>query len=134
MRASSRPTATRCTTLRSAFSDAADPHEIGREVAARWGDAVLRALELRDRGGLSAERFIDVDYRDIVHEPLAVIRKIYAYFGRELDAGAERAMGDFLAAHPKDKHGAHEYSLEQFGLDRGEQARRFAGYRARFGC
>ena len=47
---------------------------------------------------------------------------------------AEQAMRDFLAANPKDKHGAHRYSLEQFGLDAEEQAGRFAGYRARFGC
>ena len=47
---------------------------------------------------------------------------------------AERAMRAFLAANPKDKHGAHRYSLEQFGLDADEQDRRFAAYRARFGC
>jgi len=122
------------TTLRSAFSVAADPHEIGREIAGRWGDGLLRSLEQRDRGALPADRFIDIDYLDIVRAPVETVRRIYASFDRELGAEAERAMREFLAANPKDKHGAHRYSLHAFGLDTDEQARRFADYRARFGC
>lgn len=122
------------TMLRAAFSERADPPAIGREMSRRWGDGLLHALAQRDNAGLPADRFIDIDYRAIVGSPIETVRKIYARFERELTTEAERAMREFLADNPKDKHGAHEYSLEQFGLDPDEQAERFAGYRARFGC
>lgn len=122
------------TMLRGAFSETADPHAIGQEMARRWGDGLLRALEQREHDHLPADRFLDVDYREIVREPIGTVRQIYTRFGRELGAGAEAAMREFLAANPKNKHGAHRYSLEAFGLDRAAQARRFADYRARFAC
>ena len=42
-------------------------------------------------------------------------------------------MRRFLAANPKDKHGRHEYTLEEFGLDRDQERQRYAWYRERFG-
>lgn len=120
------------TMLRAAFSESADPRVIGREMSERWGDGLLRALEQRDDGRLPVDRFIDIDYRAIVSRPIETVKTIYARFGRELTPASEQAMRAFLAANPKDKHGAHHYSLEQFGLDADEQAERFHGYRARF--
>ena len=122
------------TVLRAAFSESADPQAIGREMSERWGGGLLRVMEQRQSGRLPADRFIDVDYRAIVDCPIDTVKTIYARFNREPTFEAEQAMRDFLAANPKDKHGAHRYSLEQFGLDAEEQAGRFAGYRARFGC
>jgi len=122
------------TMLRGAFSRAADPVAIGREVSARWGEAVLDVMRQRDAGVLPSERFIDLDYRRIVREPIDTLRALYERLGRTLDSDAEAAMSAFLAANPKDKYGRHRYSLEAFGLDREAEARRFAGYRARFGC
>ena len=42
-------------------------------------------------------------------------------------------MRRHLADYPKDKHGAHTYSLDAFGLDPGELAHRFKGYCEHFG-
>lgn len=122
------------TMLRAAFSESAAPEAVGREMAERWGGGLLQALELREKGQLPTNRFIDIDYRAIVNRPIETVESIYARFDRELTPAAGQAMRAFLAANPKDKHGAHRYSLEQFGLDADEQAARFAGYRARFGC
>jgi phosphatidylethanolamine-binding protein (PEBP) family uncharacterized protein len=91
-------------------------------------------MAARDSGRLPDEAFMDVGYRRIVDAPLETVRAIYARFGRELTDAAESAMRRFLAAHPKNKHGRHRYSLEAFGLDREEETARFAAYRARFGC
>lgn len=122
------------TMLRAAFSESADPRAVGREMAQRWGDGLLDVMAQREYGRLPADRFIDIDYRAVVGSPIETVKTIYARFDRELTPAAEQAMHDFLAANPKDKHGAHQYSLEQFGLDADEQDRRFAAYRARFGC
>ena len=41
-------------------------------------------------------------------------------------------MERWIEANPRHKHGAHRYTLEQFGLDRGEIERISAPYRERF--
>jgi hypothetical protein len=122
------------TAMRGAFSDCVDPVAVGREMSARWGDAVLQAVNQRVSGRLPERAFMDVDYRNIVASPLDTVRSIYARFGRTLSDEAERAMRRFLAENPKDKHGRHRYSLDAYGLNREREAARFADYRARFGC
>jgi hypothetical protein len=122
------------TALRGAFSDSADPVAIGREMSARWGDAVLAAMAARSADEVPASAFFDIDYRRIVAAPLDTVRELYAWQGRTLTDEAEAAMRRFLEANPKDKHGAHRYSLTAFGLDAEREARRFAAYRERFGC
>jgi hypothetical protein len=41
-------------------------------------------------------------------------------------------MQAHLAAHPRDEHGLHRYSLAMFGLDAELVSRRFERYRTRF--
>lgn len=121
------------TVLRSTFSDTVDPVAVGREVTTRWCEGMRRALAVRDGGTVPGERFFDVQYTDLVRDPLGVVRRIYAHFDMRLTDAAENRMRRFLAENPKDKHGRHEYTLEQFGLDRDEEWQRYAWYRERFG-
>jgi hypothetical protein len=37
-------------------------------------------------------------------------------------------MRDFREQHPKDKHGSHQYSLEEWSLDESEIRERFGDY------
>jgi len=122
------------TTLRRAFGDGVDPIAVGREKAKRWGDGLLAAVAARADGRLPAAPFLDLAYADIVADPIASVSRIYDRFGFEFSAEAEASMREFLARHPKDKHGRHRYCPEDFGLDRDAEQARFAAYRARFGC
>lgn len=121
------------TTLRSTFSDIADPFEIGTEVCARWAEGMRRALAARDSGVLPASRFVDVSYDALVREPLGAVRQLYAQLDRELTPAAEERMRRFLAANPKDRFGRHHYTLAQFGLEPAQVRSTFASYCARFG-
>jgi len=121
------------TVLRSTFSDTVDPVAVGREVTHRWAEGMRRALAARDGGCAPAERFLDVHYADLVRDPIGVVRRIYTHFDLPYSPAADARMRAFLAEHPKDKHGRHEYTLEQFGLDRDVERRRYAWYRERFG-
>ena len=62
-----------------------------------------------------------------------MIRRIYAHFDVPLTEEASVAMRGFLAANPKDKHGAHRYSLSSFGLEADDLVRRFKAYREYYG-
>ncbi len=122
--------ASHATVLRRAFSDSADPHEIATDWAARWSAALDDFLTVRDRK--PAEHFLDVDYDEIESDPPGTIAKIYDFLGWELTPAARERMRAFLDANPKDKHGAHRYSLAQFGLDRDTELARFRNYCERF--
>jgi hypothetical protein len=116
--------------LRRAFSDRAVPRQIAADWAERWASALDDFLAVRERAGEG--RFFDVDYRALERAPLEAVQEVYSFLGWPFTERARAAMTAFLAANPKDKHGAHRYTLEEFGLDRARLARRFRGYSQRF--
>lgn len=118
--------------LQAAFARDLDMAEIGAEVTHRWAGGLERGLQFRRSGGVPAERFVDVHYHDLIGDPLATIRGIYRHFDLPFTPGAETAMRAHLARNPKDKHGAHRYALEAFGLEAGVLNDRFKSYREAF--
>jgi hypothetical protein len=120
------------TVLRQTFSDVVDPALVGREVTELTADEIKVGLEARDDACARPDQFFDVRYRDLVKDPLATVRNIYAHFDMPLTTTAETRMRRYLTETPKDKHGAHVYSLAQFGLDHDEERERYRAYRERF--
>lgn len=105
--------------------DAANLHEIGRREMNNWHVATTRAIAVRER---APKNFMDVQHRDFHADPMAVVRRIYDHFGFTLSPDAERRMRQRIGTDPESQHGAHEYTLEQFGLDKGTIRERFADY------
>jgi hypothetical protein len=122
--------ASHATVLRRAFSDHAVPNEIAADWADRWARALERFLAVRDRA--PPGQFLDVAYDDIERAPLETVERVYAFLGWPLTREARAAMNGFLAANPKNKHGVHRYTLEQFGLDHAALLARFHNYSERF--
>ncbi len=75
---------------------------------------------------------VDVQYTDLVGDPVATVAAIYRGCGDELDDAGAAAIGAYVGAHPKGQFGAHRYDVTEYGLDPGELADRFAGYVARY--
>lgn len=65
---------------------------------------------------LPKRQYISIDYNDIVEDPMKVVTNIYEHFDIELTEKAKSAMAREIARNPKDKKGAHHYSMEQFGF------------------
>jgi hypothetical protein len=122
--------ASHATVLRRAFSDSADPEQIAADWTGRWARALDTFLAARDRA--PAAQFLDVSYEEIEHSPLATIERVYDFLGWPVSAQARSAMEAFLTANPKNKHGVHRYTLEQYGLDRNTEIKRFSRYCERF--
>jgi hypothetical protein len=122
--------ASHATVLRRAFSDSADPKHIAADWADRWARALEKFLVVRDRAASS--QFLDVDFESIESDPLGAVERVYDFLGWPLTNGARAAMQNFLAANPKNKHGVHRYTLEQFGLSRAAETARFRNYCERF--
>lgn len=110
-------------------SETVDPREVGRQVRERYAWALGRCMRSRER--LPADRFLDVDYRDVQGDPLAQVRRIYGWIGGQLCAGAEARMCTWLTDNARDTRAPHRYTLEEFGYTEEALRRQFAEYRAR---
>ena len=122
--------ASHATVLRRAFSDSADPKKIAADWADRWSRALDKFLAVRDRA--SPSQFLDLGFESIEADPLGTVERVYDFLGWPLTTQARTAMQNFLAANPKNKHGVHSYTLEQFGLSRATETIRFKSYCERF--
>uniref|UniRef100_C6DYF5 Sulfotransferase n=1 Tax=Geobacter sp. (strain M21) TaxID=443144 RepID=C6DYF5_GEOSM len=119
--------------LRAPFTGPIDLAELGGEVSRRWEDSALAATRFRAGASGGGGRFHDVNYPDLLRDPMAVVQGIYRFLDKELAPEAEEAMHLFILQQPKDKHGAHRYSLKQFGLDAEAEREKFQQYSNYFG-
>lgn len=89
---------------------------------AQFGQVVLNYLvkcmqsAMQQREAMDANRFIDIQFNDFINDSMGVARSIYQHFGLELSSETEAAMQAHVDAHPMNKHGKHDYALEQYGL------------------
>ena len=110
--------------LRSAFSDKVNVPAVAREWMHWWAEGLRRARAFRDAN--RNVQFLDLDYDELVADPVAVAAGLYEKLDWSWSDQAGRRMRAFLTDNAQDKHGRHRYTLEQFGLDPGEVAALFA--------
>ena len=116
--------------LSNVLTDHPDPVAIGTHNAALWCYSLQRLMEFRDNG--NEDRFFDVSFQAVQHDPMAAVEQLYAELGDELSADARRRMQDFWAESSKDRSGPHAYRGETFGLDPASIREQFAFYYDRF--
>jgi hypothetical protein len=117
-------------TLSGTFSDADHTPYVAEHWPAMLEESVRRIEAFR--AAHPEHPIVDVQYADLVRDPLPTVEDLYAACGEDLDAGALEAMAAYVNAHPKTEFGTHGYDLAEFGLDGGELAERFAGYVDRY--
>jgi len=79
------------------------------------------------------DRFVDVDYRSFVSDPMGVACSLYSAMGIELTNETEHAMRRWSEERPKDRFGAHRYAAEDFGLSEGVIRERMSDYVEHYG-
>jgi hypothetical protein len=99
--------------FRGIHSQSIDPHELGRQALQRLATDLEHYRMQRQRCDTS--RFIDIEYADLINEPMATIRRIYHWFDIELSAEAEERIQKFIARERTHKT-THHYSPEYFGM------------------
>jgi hypothetical protein len=112
------------------FSDTVDPFTIGRDALQYWSETLNAFLEERER--LPGGRIFDLDYLEILRDPVTAIRRAYDYFGWSLSRLAEKQMRAVLVNQPREQRGRHRYNPSQFGLEV-SHAEAFGTYCERFG-
>src|SRR5262249_16727712 len=117
--------------LRSMATDRVDPFAIGADWTQRLAAGLQRTMDARRNGLLRDEQVFDLHFHEFVGNEIAMVSRIYTFFDMEFTREAETRMRTFLAVNPKDKHGAHRYTLAQAGLDEATERRRYASYQER---
>ncbi|MGO9343209.1 MAG: sulfotransferase family protein [Acidimicrobiales bacterium] len=108
-----------------------DEDGIGEQQVELWCEALMRAVAYREQVG--EVRFCDISFADMQKDPVDVLGSAYDKLGLVFSAEAERRMADWRAANPPGAHGAHEFSLDEFGLSADAVRERFSFYLDRFG-
>jgi hypothetical protein len=117
-------------TLSSTFSDADHRPYIAEHWPAMLEESVRRIDAFRDaHPGLPV---VDVQYADLVDDPVATVRSIYSAVGDELDDRGAAAISEYVRAHPRGQFGAHRYDVSEYGLDAAALAERFSAYTDRY--
>lgn len=75
-------------------------------------------------------RVVDVHYRDLIEDVGATAGRIYNAAGADLADDALANMMEWDRTHPKDAHGRHVYTLEQYGFDTARMEEDFGHYLA----
>ena len=106
----------------------------------RWSDLVALMLDrqaaVRERLGEAdrdAGRWIDVDYRRLVADPVGTVAALYGRLGWPVSDRQLERFRAYAEANPQHGRGRHDYRAADFGLDPGELSERFAAYRERYG-
>jgi hypothetical protein len=104
---------------------------IGERCLDFWGRGMEIAMRSRDK--LGEDRFADVWNRDLVADPIATFEKLYDRLGYTIDDAMRGRLEDYHRRNAKGAHGAHTYTLEEYGLSEERVNAAFAEYNERFG-
>lgn len=99
--------------LHGLYSDSVDCRRLGPEILQLMAELEQVAREDTVR---NPARVYPIEYGALMSDPIGAVRAIYHHFDLPLEDGMEQRMREWLARNPANKHGAHQYDLEQFGL------------------
>lgn len=116
--------------MRHGFSDQVDAQGIGEQEFA----LITHMLQAAAKARSSADpaRFYDLQYEEVMADPVGAVRRIYRFFDLPYSDAVEQGVVRWLKENPQNKHGRHGYSLEQYGLTRERIRSEFAGYREQY--
>ncbi len=98
---------------------------IGRTQLAMLSEEVHRFDAARSK--YPAEQFYDVDYHDLVADPVGTIEGIHGHFGLDFsNAAADAVRADHEASQAGPRAPKHAYALADYGLNEAQVAAAFA--------
>ena len=112
------------------YYDHPNPMAVGADIAAIVERLLRKGIEDRPAGD---PRFVDIQFADLIADPIGCVRRIYAASGDKLTPAAQARMQAWSAENRQEKHGRHDYAAEDFGLDVADLRRRLAFYQAAYG-
>lgn len=103
-----------------------DRAALGQELLQLWHDGQVASMAWRQAN--PDVKVLDLRFRDIVADPVAAVRQVYAHAGMDFGRATQEAVAGWWAANPSDKHGQHRYELADYGLTRAQVETVYADY------
>ncbi|MDP2314727.1 MAG: sulfotransferase [Pseudomonadota bacterium] len=119
-----------CLNMHAVLCDPLDAPAIV-EANTRWQVALANAA-VNPGAGVPAARVLDIDYRQLVADPVGTMRHIHGHFGLEWDASLAACMAAYVHDNGQRKFGENAYTIGDFGQSEADLRRRFAPYREAF--
>jgi Sulfotransferase family len=116
--------------VRPMFSDGIDFKDIGVTMLDTFDKMIERTLAYKQKHGWNS--IYDMQYADVMRDPIAEMKKAYQHFNEPVTAQAEAAMQAFMQNNQQGKHGKHTYQLEDYGLTKEQIRAHFKDYVERF--
>ena len=116
--------------VRSMSSEPRSRSDLGAEQLTFMSGMLDKAVRFRRNHPELEERWVDVDYQDLVRDPLALVRDIYGRFGWSLEETAVKSMlsWQLKQAGKRRTETRHQYDLQDFGLAPDKVNEAFASY------
>lgn len=92
-----------------------DPHTLGEVLIGFWANEMARHRQARERLG-SRLRLLELNYSELLDDPLPGIRSAYELAGMELTPTGEKSIRNWLVQNPQGKHGKVDYDLDRYGI------------------
>lgn len=108
------------------FSDDVDLKYIGRLNVEHWSRGMQRVLEFRADD--ADERFYDIDFVAMQHDPIGVVTELYGWLGLPVGEEFEARMHSWWAAAAAEREPPSHADPAAFGIDFDELRALFAGY------
>lgn len=116
-------------TLWQMYSDNPDPKAAGEQWNSRMARGIRHTMKVRDQH--ADERFLDINFADTVQQPMAVLKRVYAFADMPFTDKAQADAQGWLSQNSREKRASHDYSLERFGLNDAQMTHDYQEYRAR---
>lgn len=105
-----------------------EPKHLGPYIEERFLTGINRALAAREK--LGEARFVDINFQELLDDPVQAVNKITSHFN--LNPVAEDKMKKYLNTDRPDDRGKHKYAADHYGVDRDAVKERFKFYTDRF--
>jgi len=107
---------------------------ICRNTANHMSEKAKRLMDYREQHPEKKNQFLDINYHQLISDPIGTVRRIYEYFGYEYSDEFEANMKQWLRDNQQGKYGRVKYSLEEFGIRRDEVDKMFEKYLSLYPC
>ena len=102
-----------CSNLFEPLTNSYDKNEIGHHWAHKLAKVLNHCMEVNN---LNQENFLNLEFKKMIKDPILEMEEVYKFIDEDFTDQAENAMNAWKEEN-KHEMGAHQYSLEEFGLE-----------------
>ena len=102
-----------CSNLFEPLTNSYDKNEIGHHWAHKLAKVLNHCMEVSN---LNKENFLNLEFKKMIKDPILEMEEVYNFIDEDFTDQAENAMNAWKEENQHEM-GAHQYSLEEFGLE-----------------